>query len=237
MMGQARRLMRLGIFSIAIAAAVQVAAAQEIKPKEPPNVGDAKIAANAYRASGDYDRELAAVIAQARVWIKERAPQVKRPALVFDIDDTALSNWQVIVANDFGRVFDGPCRELPKGPCGWVAWDLSARSPAIVPTRELFKEARALGIAVFFITGRDETQRAATRRNLRAQGFGDHQALYMPAKGSRYPSAVDFKVPHRQKIEAAGYTIIANIGDQPSDLAGGFAERTYLLPNPFYRIP
>jgi hypothetical protein len=32
-------------------------------------------------------------------------------------------------------------------------------------------------------------------------------------------------------------TIVANMGDQPSDLEGGFAERTFLLPNPFYRIP
>jgi hypothetical protein len=28
-----------------------------------------------------------------------------------------------------------------------------------------------------------------------------------------------------------------NIGDQMSDLDGGFAERTYKLPNPFYFIP
>ena len=36
---------------------------------------------------------------------------------------------------------------------------------------------------------------------------------------------------------AQGFTIIANVGDQPSDLAGGYAERTFLVPNPFYRIP
>ena len=40
-----------------------------------------------------------------------------------------------------------------------------------------------------------------------------------------------------RQIEQQGYTIIANIGDQPSDLDGGFSEQTYLLPNPFYRIP
>ena len=40
----------------------------------------------------------------------------------------------------------------------------------------------------------------------------------------------------RQKIEADGYAIIANLGDQPSDLAGGHAE-PFLLPNPYYRIP
>jgi acid phosphatase len=28
--------------------------------------------------------------------------------------------------------------------------------------------------------------------------------------------------------------IIANMGDQASDLAGGHAEKTFKLPNPFY---
>ena len=28
----------------------------------------------------------------------------------------------------------------------------------------------------------------------------------------------------------------ASVGDQPSDLAGGYAEKTFLLPDPFYRI-
>jgi hypothetical protein len=53
----------------------------------------------------------------------------------------------------------------------------------------------------------------------------------------QYASAADFKAPQRAAIEGQGYTIIANIGDQPSDLAGGHAEQTFLLPDPFYRIP
>ena len=50
-------------------------------------------------------------------------------------------------------------------------------------------------------------------------------------------SAAAFKAPVRAAIEGDGYTIIANMGDQPSDLAGAHAEQTFLLPNPFYRIP
>jgi hypothetical protein len=38
------------------------------------------------------------------------------------------------------------------------------------------------------------------------------------------------------EIEQAGFTIIANMGDQPSTL-GGRTERMFLLPNPFYRVP
>jgi hypothetical protein len=30
---------------------------------------------------------------------------------------------------------------------------------------------------------------------------------------------------------------VVNIGDQFSDLAGGFAERVFKLPNPYYFIP
>ncbi|MGB6550988.1 MAG: HAD family acid phosphatase [Xanthobacteraceae bacterium] len=30
--------------------------------------------------------------------------------------------------------------------------------------------------------------------------------------------------------------MIANVGDQESDLSGGYAEKTFKLPNPFYYI-
>ena len=202
---------------------------------QPANVGDAGIAATAYHSSGAYDRDLAAVSNEASTWVVERAPQSK-PALVLDIDDTALSNWEVIVANDFGRVIDGSCRNLPKGPCGWQAWDLLSRSTVIQPTQQLFQKARELNVAVFFITGRPEAQRAATERNLRATGYGGYEKMYMVPNGTHFASAADFKTPVREQIEQAGYTIIANMGDQPSDLAGGHAERTFQLPNPFYRI-
>jgi len=204
---------------------------------QPPNVGEAKIAATDYYNSGAYDRDIIAVTEEASAWIAERAPQVERPALVLDIDDTSLTNWEVIMADDFGRVFNGPCDTLPAGPCGWVAWDLRAATPAIEPTLAVFAEARVLDVAVFFITGRDETQRAATEENLASMGYGDYAGLYMEPVGAHYASAADFKAPQRAQIEAEGFTIIANMGDQPSDLAGGQAERTFLLPNPFYRIP
>jgi predicted secreted acid phosphatase len=229
--------------AVAIAVtAVALLACAPVRPSEPvlsqpPNVGDAKIAATDYYNSGAYQRDITAVTARASDWIAERASQVERPALVLDIDDTSLTNWEVIMADDFGRVFDGPCDALPKGPCGWVAWDLRAATPAISQTLALFEEARDLNVAVFFITGRDESQRSATEQNLRATGYDDYQGLYMEPVGSHFASAADFKAPQRAKIEAEGFTIIANMGDQPSDLAGGYAEQTFLLPNPFYRIP
>ncbi len=134
---------------------------------QPANVGDAKIAALNYRASGQYDRDLDAVAAQAQAWLKSRAQSV----------------------------------------------------------------------AVFFITGRPESQQAATERNLGTAGYAGYARLFMVPDGAHFASAADFKAPIRAGIERQGYTIIANVGDQPSDLEGGHAERAFLLPNPFYRVP
>jgi predicted secreted acid phosphatase len=102
---------------------------------------------------------------------------------------------------------------------------------------DIFTAARDRGVAIFFITGRHETQRTATERNLQSVGYTGYTELIMESRGAHYVSAADFKAPQRAQIEQQGYTIIANVGDQPSDLDGGFSEQTYLLPNPFYRIP
>jgi predicted secreted acid phosphatase len=204
---------------------------------QPANVGDAKIAALAYHDSGAYARDLAAVADRAEQWISERAASVSRPALVLDIDETALSNWEVLKLDDFGRPIAGPCDPASGAPCGWAAWDQLGRDPAIEPTLRVFRAARAANVAVFFITGRPENQRTATERNLREAGFGGYARLFMVPNGAHFSSASDFKTPKRAEIERLGYIIIANMGDQPSDLIGGHAERKYLLPDPFYRVP
>jgi predicted secreted acid phosphatase len=204
---------------------------------QPANVGDAGIAALAYHDSGAYDRDLEIVAAQARSWLASQASAAKQPALVLDIDETALSNWEIIKRDDFGRPIGGPCNIAADAPCGWAAWDQLGRDPAIMPTLDVFRQARALNVAVFFITGRPENQRAATERNLVAAGYAGYAKLYMVPNGAHFASAADFKSPVRAEIEQAGYTIVANVGDQPSDLLGGHAQRKFLLPDPFYRVP
>jgi hypothetical protein len=59
----------------------------------------------------------------------------------------------------------------------------------------------------------------------------------MVPAGARFASAADFKAPARAEIERSGYTIVVNMGDQPSDLIGGHAIGRFLLPDPFYRVP
>ena len=204
---------------------------------QPANVGDAKIAALAYHDSGAYYRDLATIASAAGRWLASAAGTVPRPALVLDIDETALSNWDILRRDDFGRPTNGSCSPVLDSPCGWTEWYELGLDPAIGPTLEVFRQARALKITVFFITGRTESKRAATEHNLATAGYSEYEQLYMVPNGAHFSSAADFKAPIRAKIEQAGYTIVANVGDQPSDLEGGHANKQFLLPDPFYRIP
>jgi len=96
--------------------------------------------------------------------------------------------------------------------------------------------ARELGVAVFFITGRPSSLREATEKNLREQGY-EWTGVILQPPGAAFASAADFKAPERRKLTEQGYTIVLSLGDQQSDLTGGYAERTFKLPNPVYYLP
>jgi predicted secreted acid phosphatase len=113
---------------------------------------------------------------------------------------------------------------------------LAGLANAIPGTLDLFKAARAHNVTVFFITGRHGNERDATVKNLKAAGYDGWAGLVLrPDNDNR--TVAGYKSGERAKIAEQGYTIIVNVGDQQSDLDGGYAERAYKLPNPFYYIP
>ncbi len=196
-----------------------------------------------YETSGQYDRDIKAVVDPAKIYLSEQQSRKGKLAIVLDIDETSLSNWPEMKANDFGLIREGTCAFAKDGsveaPCGLMAWFALGKDMAIAPTLELYSQARHQGLRVVFITGRHEAQRQATESNLRDAGytgFTDHD-LKMEPDNMRPPSAAYFKAEQRKEIADDGYTIVLNMGDQDSDLTGGFAERTFKLPNPFYFIP
>jgi len=238
--GAPRNARRKGWYALALLCGLAGCAAQPLSqslPHDLVNVGDAHHAARVYHDDGRYDRDVAAVVAQADAWVVKEAGAVRKPALVLDIDETSLSNWPEIKADDFGYFHDGACDTLPHGPCGALAWESRGEAPAILPTLGLVQDAQRRGVTVFFVTGRWEDEREPTAQNLTRAGYRNWAALYLKPNGMIVSTAAAYKAPVRARIEAQGYTIIANMGDQPSDLAGGHAERGFLLPNPFYRVP
>jgi hypothetical protein len=207
-----------------------------------------------YRCTG-YDDDIVKVLGDARKWVAARAPEVTRPAIVLDIDETSLLNWPRIYTDDYAYFpsFPGEGCDFKKvgDPCGDLDWQKAGSAVAIAPTLELYKLARCIDqaatcskVEVFFVTGRREIEYKQempsvwTLRNLEAAGFvgvaRDH--LYMRDKDSTGPVS-GHKIAARMDIESKGFTIIANVGDQKSDLAGEHAELTFKVPNPFYFIP
>ena len=231
-----------------VSAQAQAPSGCAVPPPAPPPAGAAALELRRFKRAlipdpwRGYDNEVAATLAEARAWVAQRAPAVSKPAIVLDIDETALSNWEQIHHNDFGYIRGGPCDLKSTSACGQRDWELSASATALKPTLELYTLAKTIkgrdgaGVAVFFVTGRPEDpfQKSATEWNLRKAGYDGWTRLVMRAEGQ--PTA-DFKTKARQAIEAEGYTIVANVGDQLSDLVGEYAERCFKVPNPFYFIP
>lgn len=180
-----------------------------------------------YHDSGEYEAQIRQVVNFARDYLENRthgADKSDKLAAVFDIDETALSNWDVMA--ECGFCSYGTQVKLHPNPHG----------PAISPVLELFNFAKTKGIAVFFVTGRHENQRELTVRNLMEVGYSAWSDLVMQPDNNTDPARV-FKPRNRRQITGRGYRIILNIGDQASDLAGCCAERVFKLPNPFYQIP
>ena len=109
-------------------------------------------------------------------------------------------------------------------------------SPPLECALDLYKYARSKSLAIIFISGRNQMQRLQTENNLRQAGFEGWTELVLRDIGSTQ-STVSFKSDNRKRLAQSGYNILVNIGDQDSDLQGGYAESTFKIPNPMYWVP
>lgn len=154
-----------------------------------------------------WQRDVAAVVDAARPGIEQRiaaAPAGEKPAIVLDIDNSSLET-------DFH-------------------WFWTFPTPAIAQVRDLTRYANDRGVAVFFVTARPGIVYSLTERNLKAVGY-PVSGLYVRDLPALFGEVSAYKTAKRAEIEARGYTIIANIGNNQSDLVGGHAETTVKLPD------
>jgi predicted secreted acid phosphatase len=180
---------------------------------------------SAYYDSGRWSKDIAAVVKRASTTLRRdlaarKAP--RRPMIVLDIDETSL--------------FNAPCLEP-------VDWDLSGLATCAVqaggvatPVVRLYNLARRKHVTVAFITGRPDAIASVTEQNLRDQGFDRGYKLVLKPASYTQDSVVPYKSGARATFQRQGYTILENVGDQQSDLAGGHARHRYKVPNPVYVI-
>ncbi|MEW2132397.1 HAD family acid phosphatase [Streptomyces sp. NPDC005435] len=196
--------------------------------------------------SSPYAKDLARIDADAKRWIDQAARKTHhrghKPAVVFDIDDTLL------LSLDYEKRYN-----YTYDPATWNDYVNRADRPEVFGSPALVRYAESKGVAVFYNSGLSEAQRAGAVENLKKVGADvnldpAHMFLKDKANPPAYLSGcatpgtwtcttVQYKAGTRKHIEKdLGYDIIANFGDQYSDLDGGYADRTYKLPNPTYFV-
>ena len=196
---------------------------------EPQNLSLLKQEIRQYHDTGEYNKELAQQILLAQGFLLQQVKEYKgnkKLALVLDIDETSLSNYKQINQRDFAANALQIHEEI-----------LTAKSPALRPTLALYKAAQKNGVDVFFVTGRNQSELAATEKNLIEAGYKNWSGIYVRPNDYKGHSIISFKANSRKQIEDKGYIVVASIGDQYSDIKGGYALKGFKLPNPFYYIP
>jgi predicted secreted acid phosphatase len=201
-----------------------------------PGVGTVTIPSS----SSNYAKQMKQIVADAEAYLGKAALHYHhsgKPAVVFDIDDTLLNTYDYTLAEQFG--YD---------PATNQTWINDAAFPAVFYMPQLLDFAANHGYSVFYITGRPAAQTAATVKDLTSAGYAAPAAGHLFLKPSTPPSylkcaaaptctTIEYKSGTRKYISSLGYTIVADFGDQYSDLLGGDAGHQVKIPNPMYYLP
>jgi hypothetical protein len=102
-----------------------------------------------------------------------------------------------------------------------------AKGRPVRPTLRFAKQAKALGMAVFFNTGRRPYAARGVAAQLTKVGFPVDQ-LCTRVVGE---TLIEGKQRCRSSFVEQGFTLVANVGNNPTDFTGGDYERSFALPN------
>ena len=192
----------------------------------PKNIDLLKQELSAYYESGGYEAGIQQVGDAAIKYLLKCKDTPGKLAIVFDIDDTCLSNYKYLIKYNYAY-----------NTKTWAKWIKSEGPTVIKPSLDLFNQAKKQGVAVFFITAGKEDLRKYFENNLKKAGYSGWTKMIMKPDDWGDKNTENFRVVQRKKITKQGYRIIANIGDQYCDLTGGYADQTFKYPNPFYYLP
>ncbi|XP_015692753.2 stem 28 kDa glycoprotein-like [Oryza brachyantha] len=182
-----------------------------------------------YMSGERYERDSGVVVDQAIAYAESIKVSGKGKEIwIFDVDETALSTLPYQAKHGYGA--------QPYDQTSYLQYVAGESSPALQGTLRLYRRLLQLGIKPVFLTDRTDDQSAVTTHNLLQQGYCSWEKLLLQPAGLQ-TSTQAFKTGERQKLVAAGYAIVGNIGDQWSDILGSPEGcRTFKLPNPMYYV-
>jgi 5'-nucleotidase (lipoprotein e(P4) family) len=139
-------------------------------------------------------------------------PKTTLKAVVTDIDETLLDNSAYAVHQAFkGRDYD---------PNSWIDWTSRAAADTLAGALTFFKYAASRNVEVFYITNREEKERAGTLKNLQQYGFPYADEAHLITKVN-----VSSKELRRQQV-ASTHEILLFLGDNLADFSALFDHKS-----------
>ena len=192
--------------------------------EKPVNLSIAREVVQKYYQSGKFDEELNKVIEDA----KEKFSKVdfkKNSVVIFDVDETALDNYELAKQMGFGYVY-----EMNK------KWNAEMKALAIKQVKDLYDFLLSKGAKIIFLTGRNFPEYKVTYENLKQDGYTTFDTLITQMNNERNLSSTEFKSKKRVELTEKGYDIVGTVGDQWSDLEGPDHGIQVKIPNYLYLI-
>lgn len=188
------------------------------------NLRTAKDIVKDYYESGKFDEEIHNVIEDAKQKFSKVEIKINS-AVIFDVDETALNNYDLAKLMDFGYNY-----EMNK------KWNQELKAPAIKQTQDLYFYLINKGVKIIFLTGRNFSEYDVTYKNLIQAGYTKFDTLITQREDEQNLKSQEFKSNKRIELSQRGYEIIGTIGDQWTDLTGANTGIKIKLPNYLYEI-
>ncbi len=188
------------------------------------NIAETKKQLKKYYETGQYDADVKKIIRDAIADIKSMDIS-KNSTVIFDVDETAISNYEFSKSLDFGN-----------DDALWDGFMEKASAPAIPSVKDFYDFLIDRRIKVIFLTGRNYKHYPATYKNLINAGYTKFDTLIVKSEKMINTKTPDYKNVERLVLTEMGYNIIASIGDQQTDFSGDNTGLKIKLPNYLYLV-
>ena len=180
-----------------------------------------------YYETDAHEQEVSKILKQARD-IVNSADISEETVVVLDIDESSLNHYKALKEYDFPQ---GDNHKV------WNECIFADAGTPIQATLDFYKFCLDKGLKIFFVSARVADSIDATKLALKDAGYTQFEDVFVfPKEIADYnpDRFTNFKSERRAYIESLGFKILLSVGDQPSDLIGGFTKYTCELPNYLY---
>lgn len=150
----------------------------------------------------------------ARLRLDQYQPETTKPkAIVTDIDETIFDNSPYAVHQGLqGKDYE---------PATWYEWTDKSAADTVPGGASFLQYAASKGVEIFYITNREERERASTIKNLQQFNFPNADDAHFLPKQNTSSKEI------RRQFVSASHEIVMLLGDNLADFSNLFDKKTF----------